>query len=82
MIAGNAFALNQYWKLVATFPDPASSGTIAVELVDFNQPEDCSDAAIKLIDNKKTSMPYVMGTGKLMLEAGEKVSYSCVLFMK
>lgn len=82
VISSDASALNQYWKLVATFPDPASSSTVAIELADFKRVEHCGDAIIKLTDIKKTDMPYVMGSGRLSLKADEKVSYSCVLFMK
>lgn len=76
------YALDQYWKLVATFPDPAGSDTIAIELADFKDAWACGDSVIKLTDFKKTDMPYVSGVGRLRLQADEKVSYSCVLFMK
>ena len=82
VISSDVYALDQYWKLVATFPDPADTNTIAIELADFKRIGDCGDAVIKLTQIKKTDMPVVSGVGRLRLQADEKVSYSCVLFMK
>ena len=84
MFSSSVFALDQHWKLVATFPDPATacSDTLTIELADFKRPELCGEAVVKLTDIKKTDTPFVMGVGRLKLEADKRVSYSCVLFMK